>query len=253
MSDDLTIDELARRAGTRSSTVRMYQTKGLLPPPEIRGRVGYYSDAHLARLRVIERLQGRGFSLAAIGSLLENWSQGASLSAVLDPHQELARFGEPTMLSQADFASLFPDGTIDEAVLRRATKLKLLAVDAETGMIRVPSRAFVEIGLELAAYRVPPARSIREFEHLAADARRIATRFVALFTEYVVGDGPHDEEALMAATARFRTLATHAVQELVDQALTDLATAAVEASEAAAAVDGKQGGARRAGRRGAER
>ena len=35
VSDDLTIDELARRAGTRTSTVRLYQTKGLLPPPEI--------------------------------------------------------------------------------------------------------------------------------------------------------------------------------------------------------------------------
>lgn len=50
--------------------------------------------------------------------------------------------------------------------------------------------------------------------------------FVALFSEYVVGDGPHDEEALKAAVTRFRTLATHAVQELVDQALTDLAAEA---------------------------
>jgi DNA-binding transcriptional MerR regulator len=60
MADDLTIDELARRAGTRTTTVRLYQTKGLLPPPEIRGRLGYYNAAHLARLRVIDRLQKRG-------------------------------------------------------------------------------------------------------------------------------------------------------------------------------------------------
>jgi DNA-binding transcriptional MerR regulator len=83
------IDELAREAGTRTSTVRLYQTRGLLPPPEIRGRVGYYGPAHLARLRVIERLQARGYSLAAIKELLENWAQGATLAAVLDPHDEL--------------------------------------------------------------------------------------------------------------------------------------------------------------------
>jgi DNA-binding transcriptional MerR regulator len=84
VSSDLTIDELAREAGTRTSTVRMYQTRGLLPPPEIRGRVGYYSAAHLARLQVIDRLQARGYSLAAIKELLENWSRGATLSAIID-------------------------------------------------------------------------------------------------------------------------------------------------------------------------
>lgn len=38
----LTIDEIARDAGVPSSTIRLYQNKGLLPPPERRGRVGYY-------------------------------------------------------------------------------------------------------------------------------------------------------------------------------------------------------------------
>src|SRR4029078_124987 len=84
-----TIDELAREAGTRTSTVRLYQTGGLLRPREIRGRVGYYGPGHLSRLRVIERLQARGYSLAAIKELLENWAQGATLAAVLDPHDEL--------------------------------------------------------------------------------------------------------------------------------------------------------------------
>ena len=49
----LTIEELASRAGTATTTVRMYQSKGLLPPPERRGRIGYYGEGHLARLRLI--------------------------------------------------------------------------------------------------------------------------------------------------------------------------------------------------------
>jgi len=58
---------------------------------------------------------------------------------------------------------------------------------------------------------------------------------VALFNEYVVGDGPHDDATLEAAVARFRTLANHAVQELVDQALSDMAADAAEASGAGGA------------------
>jgi DNA-binding transcriptional MerR regulator len=230
VSEDLTIDELARRAGTRTSTVRMYQTKGLLPPPEIRGRVGYYSTGHLARLRVIDRLQQRGFSLAAINELLENWARGASLATVLDPQHELASFGEPTELSQADFAALFPDGHVDPSVVKRAGELGLLAFDPERGTVRVPSRAFVEIGRELAAHQVPPARAVEEFEQLAADARRIAERFVSLFAEYVLAStpaAPADEANLRAATDRFRGMAANAVQELVLQALDDATAQAV--------------------------
>jgi DNA-binding transcriptional MerR regulator len=222
VSDDLTIDELARAAGTRSSTVRLYQTRGLLPPPEIRGRVGFYSAAHLARLRAIERLQREGYSLAAIRSLMDSFAQGGSLAGIVDPDQELASFGQPAELSQADFAAMFPDGQVDPAVVRRANKLGLLGIDPETGMVRAPSRAFVEIGRALAAYRVPPARSIDEFEHLVGDARRIARRFHGLFAEFVaaaVPEGPKRREA----AARFRTFAAQAVQELVAQAIADLA------------------------------
>jgi DNA-binding transcriptional MerR regulator len=215
--EQFTIEELAQRAGTRASTVRLYQSRGLLPPPTIRGRVGYYSTAHLARLRVIHRLQGRGFSLAAIQDLLENWARGASLADALDVEPELGRFGEPVELAQADFAALFPDGHVDPAVLQRAIKLGLVAVDADRGVVRAPSRAFLEIGRELAARQVPPARAIEEFERLATSAREIAERFVALFDEYAAAQ----TEPLDAVTERLRNLAGVAVQELVSQALTE--------------------------------
>src|SRR5688572_32947962 len=75
----LRIDELAHRAGTTSRNVRAYQARGLLPPPELSGRTGYYSEEHLRRLELIAELQERGFSLEAIRHTLEAWSQGGDL------------------------------------------------------------------------------------------------------------------------------------------------------------------------------
>ncbi|MFF1277357.1 MerR family transcriptional regulator [Streptomyces marokkonensis] len=66
-TEALTIDELAARAGVTVRTIRFYGTKGLLPPPVIGPRrVGHYGREHLARLELVEELQHRGMTLAAI-------------------------------------------------------------------------------------------------------------------------------------------------------------------------------------------
>src|SRR5919206_4628639 len=68
---DLTIDELARRTGMTVRNLRAHQSRGLLPPPEVRGRTGYYGAEHLARLELIRELQADGFNLEAIRRLIE--------------------------------------------------------------------------------------------------------------------------------------------------------------------------------------
>ena len=75
--NEWTIDELARKAGTTTRNIRSYQTKGILPPPRMVGRVGYYSEGHLARLKYTAGLQERGFSLAAIGKIFPRTSSGS--------------------------------------------------------------------------------------------------------------------------------------------------------------------------------
>src|SRR5580693_8475137 len=65
----LTVDQLARRAGTTTRNVRAFQTLGLLPRPTLRGRTGHYGPEHLDRLRAILRLQQAGFSLGALRAL----------------------------------------------------------------------------------------------------------------------------------------------------------------------------------------
>ena len=62
----LTLDELTTRVGMSVRNVRFYTTKGLVPPPIRRGRSGYYTPDHVARLELVQELQSHGFTLSAI-------------------------------------------------------------------------------------------------------------------------------------------------------------------------------------------
>src|ERR1700745_1656235 len=67
---DLTVEQLAAEVGMTVRNIRNHHTRGLLPPPEVRSRVGYYDAEHVARLRLILDLQADGFNLASIERLL---------------------------------------------------------------------------------------------------------------------------------------------------------------------------------------
>lgn len=73
---EYTIDELAAAARVPSRTIRFYQARGALQPPEIRGRVACYRHAHLERLQLIAQLQDRGLRIAAIGDLMASIDRG---------------------------------------------------------------------------------------------------------------------------------------------------------------------------------
>jgi MerR HTH family regulatory protein len=77
------IDDLARQTGTTVRSLRVLHDKSLLQPPALRGRTGWYDDAHLARVRLVLRLQERGFTLSAIGELIRAWENGLTLADVL--------------------------------------------------------------------------------------------------------------------------------------------------------------------------
>ena len=80
-SELFTVDQLAQRSGISVRTIRFYAGNGLLPPPELRGRLGLYRPDHLARLELISELTGLGFTLAAVEGFL------CSLPSDLDVEQ----------------------------------------------------------------------------------------------------------------------------------------------------------------------
>ncbi len=77
------IDELASLCEVPVRTIREYQRMGLVPPPTRQGRVGIYGHEHVARLRLIARLQARGYSLAGIADLVDAWGRGTDIADVL--------------------------------------------------------------------------------------------------------------------------------------------------------------------------
>jgi DNA-binding transcriptional MerR regulator len=186
-SPGMTIDQLARAADVVVSTVRMYQNRGLLPPPTKRGRVGYYGDDHLGRLRLIAGLQDRGFSLAGIKELLDGMEKGQSLHAVLGLGD--ARSTWSPELSQhmplAELVEQLPGVELSPDLLQRAVALGLVAFPDDDSDEVVVSPGGLRVGSELSALGVPIETIFDEYEALEADADRVAARFTDLFRTHL--------------------------------------------------------------------
>jgi MerR family copper efflux transcriptional regulator len=71
MVDKLRIGELAERAGVTTRTIRYYESRGLLGPPDRPGGFRHYSEDALVRLKKIDALKKLGLSLDEISSVIE--------------------------------------------------------------------------------------------------------------------------------------------------------------------------------------
>ena len=67
----LTIGELAGRTGRRASSIRYYESIGLLPEPQRVGGKRRYADETVRTLAVVDTAQRAGLSLSEIKTLLE--------------------------------------------------------------------------------------------------------------------------------------------------------------------------------------
>ena len=78
------IDDLAQEARVSVRNVRVYQDRGLLPPPRKVGRAGWYNEEHLIRLNLIGRMLDRGYTFATISELLTAAQYGLHVKDVLE-------------------------------------------------------------------------------------------------------------------------------------------------------------------------
>lgn len=240
----MTIDELAREAGSTTRNIRNYQTLGLLPPPSLVGRVGYYDRGHLGRLRLIAQMQDQGFSLAGIAELLRAWQEGRSLADVLGFEQALTApwsDEEPEVMTPQELLELFPQAAEDPSLAIRAIELGL--IEPQDDGFRVPSPSLLRAGVELAAVGVPLAATQDALAALREDMARVAARFVGMFEQYVwkpFVDAGMPAERLPEVTdalRRMRPLAAVSVQATLAHAMEKASASSTAAQAVGARAD----------------
>jgi DNA-binding transcriptional MerR regulator len=178
----LTIDQLAERTGMTVRNVRAHQSRGLLPPPEVRGRTGFYGQEHVARIELVRELQADGFNLELIRRLLD--SAGSSTEALRFTRALRAPFAdeEPQVVSEADLAARW--GATDPKLLARAEELGLLR-PLGSGRWEEVSPRLGRVSTELAQIGVPARQALEVAGRLRRHADRVAEDFVRLFLDTV--------------------------------------------------------------------
>lgn len=179
----MTIDELARACGMTVRNIRAHQSRGLLPAPEVRARTGYYGPDHVARVRLIQELQGEGYNLAAIKHLLERSDSSA---------QDILRFADtllapavseqPEVVDLVELSERFPGG--DRKLLARAERLGVVVALGEE-RYEVPSPTLLRAGEAVIALGVPLSQALDIVERLTKSADEVSRTFVRLFLDQV--------------------------------------------------------------------
>ena len=179
---ELTIDQLAQRTGMTVRNVRAHQSRGLLPPPEVRGRTGYYGPEHVTRIELIRELQADGFSLELIGRLLDN--AGSSAAALRFTRALRAPFADeaPEVITTDELAQRW--GTPDPKLLKRAEQLGLLRPLGD-GRWEEPSPRLARAASELAEIGVTAHQALEVAGKLRRHADSVADTFVRLFHDVV--------------------------------------------------------------------
>jgi DNA-binding transcriptional MerR regulator len=213
----MTIGELARRTGMTVRNIRAHQTRGLLPPPEVHGRTGYYNEEHVARIELTREMQAEGLNLEAIRRVLE--STGGSSKEMVDFARAVrAPFEDetPEIFEEVDFAQAWKVETVDERLFKRAEKLGVLRL-LPGGQIEVISPRLHRAATRLIEFGISPTAALSVAGKLHTHADAVARAYVDLFTEQIwepfdrAGRPEEDWHTVLEALEALRPLASDAL------------------------------------------
>lgn len=225
------IDDLARAAGTTVRNVRAYQDRGLISPPERRGRAGIYTNAHLARLRVIGDLLSRGYNLANIAELLGAWENGWELQRVIGVETVLAspRADEAIAKIPRTELSTMLGAEVSAVEFRQLTDLGYIVADGDT--LRIPSPRLLQAAGGIIRAGVPLSALLELAEPMREEVGRIAEAISAMVVQSLIDPygkdrlPPAEELPRLTEAARnLRPLAETFVSAELDHALEQAAT-----------------------------
>ena len=181
----MTIGELARRTGMTVRNIRAHQTRGLLPPPEVHGRTGYYNEEHVARVELTREMQAEGLNLEAIRRVLES-TDGSSREIVDFARAVRAPFEDetPEIFEAGELAQIWGAKKLDSKLIRRGEKLGIQR-QLPDGKIEAISPRLQRAGGALVELGVSPEAALDTADKLRRHADGVARVFVDLFVKEI--------------------------------------------------------------------
>jgi DNA-binding transcriptional MerR regulator len=184
--NQLTIEELAAQTGMSVRNIRSHQARGLLAPPEVRMRVGYYGPEHVLQLQLIRDLQDQGFNLNGIKRLLEDTPGTA---------ERLLRVRQSVRAQQSDA----PTETTTAVELGRRFRLdpgegrQLLEIALKLGILiplggdkyEAPNPSLLAVADEAVRSGIPLREALKVIEEIQRQSDAVSRSFVKLFIREV--------------------------------------------------------------------
>ncbi|WP_406729795.1 MerR family transcriptional regulator [Streptomyces sp. GD-15H] len=180
------MEELARLAGITVRTLRFYRERKLIPPPRREGRIAWYDDQHLARLRTITALLERGHTLNGIAELAEAFDHGRDVGELLGmdaPTEET-----PVRLTPEELADRFA-GEVTPENLAAAMDLGYLGTDGEE-IVHI-SRRLLDVSSALVREGIPLAEVLRTGREVRTHTEAVADLFAELILRHAPEEAVH--------------------------------------------------------------
>ena len=236
-ANQLTIEQLAAETGMSVRNIRSHQARGLLAPPEVRSRVGYYGPEHVAQLRLIRALQDEGFNLNGIKKLLEH-SQG-NAERLLRVRQSLTgpvEEGPAETHTAVELGRRFAlDADEGRELLARAVKLGVL-IPVGGDNYEAPNPSLLALGDEAVRSGIPLRAALAAIEDVQRHSDAASRSFVRMFlrevwTPFAKADMPAErwpeiedavEHLRAAASEALLTIFQQELSQQMDGALRDI-------------------------------
>jgi len=222
----LTIEQLAAETGMSVRNIRSHQARGLLAPPEVRSRVGYYGAEHVAQLRLIRSLQDEGFNLGGIKRLLEETD--GNVERLLRVRQSLSEPLESVPAethTAVELGNRFQlDAVEGRELLAKAVKLGvLIPVGGDT--YEAPNPSLLAVGDEAVRSGIPLRAALAAIEDVQRHCDAASRSFVKLFLRevwkpFAKADMPVERwPEIEDAVERLRPAASEALQAIFREQL----------------------------------
>ncbi len=224
--NQLTVEQLAAETGMSVRNIRAHQARGLLAPPEVRLRIGYYGPEHIAQLRLIRELQDQGFNLGGIKRLIDD-THGTAERLISFRHALTdVGGGEPhETLTLTDLARRFRVSAHEApAVLARAVELGVL-VPTGPDRYEVPSPSLLTLAEEVGGHGVSLPSTLDALGEIVRHCDSVSRSLVDVFLSEVwkpfqQADMPPDRwPEIEQAVERLRPIASEALMAIFQQRL----------------------------------